>query len=115
MYCSVAVLKVTMEIEYDPPSDFSLPSPPYYRPASSVVIICSTIGAVGSVYYEWSSTFGQSFVNDSTTSDRVNISILQPHHAGVHTCTAFDDAGNTGNQSTEMRLIGNNSYIATSQ
>ena len=36
----------------------------------------------------------------------VNESILASSDAGIHTCTATDAEGNTGANSTEMRLIG---------
>ena len=100
-----------MEVEYDPPSDFNFPSPPYYRPATPVTIICNATEAVGSVYYQWSSTSSRSFASSSTRSDRVSTSQLKSYDAGVHTCTAFDGVGNTGSQSTEMQLVGTLEWI----
>ena len=91
---------------YSRPSDFDLPSPPYYRPASTVTLTCTAHHAVGSVSYRWSSTCGSSCFASSSTSQSVSKSILQSIDAGVHTCRATDSLGNTGSNATEMILIG---------
>ena len=90
---------------YNPPSDFTLPSPPYYRPATSINLTCLAHGTTGTVNYEWYSTCTDCFVS-SSTSRVISDAILQSNDAGVHTCTAVDSSGNTGNKSTEMNLIG---------
>ena len=90
---------------YDPPFDFTLPSPPYYRPATSVALTCHAYGTTGTVTYQWTSTCSSCFVSGST-SQTVSDSILQSIDAGIHTCTATDSNNNTGSNSTEMRLIG---------
>ena len=90
---------------YNPPSDFTLPSPPYYRPATPVSFTCHAPDATGSVTYRWSSTCSSCFAS-SSTSQTISDSVLQSIDAGVHTCTVEDSNGNTGSNSTEMRLIG---------
>ena len=100
-----SALKVTIEVTYDPPSDFNLPSPPYYRPASTVTLTCRAHSPVGSVSYQWSSTCTSCFAS-SSTSQSATQTILQSNDAGVHTCTATDSVNNTGRNSTEMKLIG---------
>ena len=100
-----SALKVTIEVTYDPPSDFNLPSPPYYRPASTVTLTCRAHSPVGSVSYQWSSTCTSCFAS-SSTSQSVSQTMLQSNDAGVHTCTATDSVSNTGRNSTEMKLIG---------
>ena len=98
-------LNVSIEVSYNPPSDFTLPSPPYYRPASSVTLTCRAHGATGTVRYQWSSTCSSCFAS-SSTSQSVSDNILTSNDAGVHSCTATDADGSTGTNSTEMQLIG---------
>ena len=100
----LSVLKVTIEVTYNPPFDFTLPSPPYYRPASSVTLTCRAHHASGPIYYQWSSTCSNCFAN--STDQTISETILNSDSAGVHTCNATDSDGNTGENSTEMRLIG---------
>lgn len=100
------VLKVEMNVYYTPPTDFNFPSPPYYRPATSVTISCTTTEAIGQVRYKWSSTAINNFANISSSTNRISTNILKSSDAGIHTCTLYDGAGNTGNQSTTIKLIG---------
>ena len=93
-------------MDYTPPSDFSLPSPPYYRPASSVSLTCvAPSDAVLPLTYHWTSTCSSCFAF-SNTSSRVTIDILRSSDAGVHTCTVTDAVGHIGHAVTEMKLIG---------
>ena len=105
--CSIiSAYNVGIEVDYNPPSDFSLPSPPYYRPASSVTLTCVAHDAIDTVQYQWTSTQNRSFAhtkNDSSISHQ----LLTAHDAGIHTCTVTDHWGNTGTASTEMSLFGN--------
>ena len=96
---------MVIDVAYNPPSDFTLPSPPYYRPASPVSLTCHAPDATGSASYRWSSTCSSCFAS-SSTSQTINHIILKSIDAGVHTCTVVDSNGNTGSDSTEMRLIG---------
>ena len=105
-----AALNVTIEVSYNPPSDFTLPSPPYYRPATPVTLTCHAHGATGTVRYQWSSTCSSCFVS-SSTSQSVSRNILTSGDAGVHTCAVTDADGNTGTNSTEMGLIGERKLI----
>ena len=100
-----SVVKVTINVTYNPPSDFNLPSPPYYRPATSVTLTCLAHHPTGSVSYERSSTCSSCFAS-SSTSQSISDSLLQSNDAGIHTCTVTDSNGNTGSNGTEMRLIG---------
>lgn len=102
--------KMSIRVDYNPPSDFSLPSPPYYRPASSVTLTCIAHDAIGFVLYQWTSTGNRSFVhgrNGSSISQR----LLTAFDAGVHTCEATDKWGNTASITTEMSLFGNLSIL----
>ena len=101
---------MTIDVTYNPPSDFTLPSPPYYRPATSVTLTCHTHNATGSVTYQWSSTCTSCFAS-SSTAQSISDSILTSSDAGVHTCTVTDQDGNTGNGSTPMQLIGIQSKV----
>ena len=97
------MLKVSISIQYTPPSDVSF-RPPNYRPATSVTLTCEVEGATGTVSYQWTSTCSSCFV--SGTSQSVSQSRLFSTDAGVHTCTVTDGGGNTGSASTEMNIIG---------
>ena len=101
---------MTIEVTYNPPSDFTLPSPPYFRPATSVTLTCHAHGATGTVRYRWSSTCSSCFAS-SSSSQSVSKSILKSNDAGVHTCTVTDADGNTGTNSTEMQLIGKKGFL----
>ena len=96
---------MTIDVTYNPPFDFTLPSPPYYHPTSSVTLTCRAHHATGSVSYQWSSTCSSCFAS-SSTAQTISETILKSNSAGVHTCRATDGGGNTGSNSTEMRLIG---------
>ncbi|CAI8046104.1 hypothetical protein GBAR_LOCUS25483, partial [Geodia barretti] len=98
-------LKVTIDVTYNPPSDFNLPSPPYYRPATSLTLTCRAHHPTGSVSYQWSSTCSSCFAR-SSSSQSITKTTLQSIDAGVHTCTATDGSGNTGSNTTEMRMMG---------
>ena len=104
-YILTSVLKVTIAVTYNSPSDFDLPSPPYYRPGTSVSLTCTAHHAVGSVSYRWSSTCSSCFAS-SSSSQTISDSILQSNDAGVHTCTVTDSNSNTGSNTTDMKLIG---------
>ena len=99
------VLKVLIEVSYNPPSDFTLPSPPYYRPATTVNLTCRAYGTTGYVNYRWSSTCSSCFAS-SDASQTISTSILKSTDAGIHTCTVNDGNSNIGSNTTEMRLIG---------
>ena len=102
---TLSAFEVTIEVTYNPPFDFTLPSPPYYRPASSVTLTCRAHHASGSVSYQWSSTCSSCFAS-STTAQTISETILKSNSAGVHTCRVTDGDGNTGSNNTEMKLIG---------
>ena len=97
---------MSISVDYNPPSDFSLPSPPYYRPASSVTLTCIARDGIGFILYQWRSTGNRSFVHGRNESS-VSQKILTAFDAGVHTCTATDEWGNTAAITTEMSLFGN--------
>lgn len=93
-------------MDYNPPPDFTLPSPPYYRPASSVTLTCTAHNAISHVHYLWTSTESSSFTYDRNGSS-IYQKLLTVNDAGVHTCTATDVWGNSGAASTEISLFGN--------
>ena len=92
-------------MSYNPPFDFTLPSPPYYRPASSVTLTCISEDGTEPLQYRWSSTCSDCFTSDNSSS-HISINILKSTDAGIHTCTVIDAAGETGFAITEMKLIG---------
>ena len=103
---STPALNVSIRVSYTPPSDFTLPSPPYYRPASSVSLTClAPSDAVPPLTYRWSSTCSSCSVS-SSSSREITIDILRSSDSGTHTCTVTDSEGHTGQANTEMRLFG---------
>ena len=100
---------MSIQVNYTPPSDFSLPSPPYYRPASSVSLTCLAHDAVGTTSYLWFSTNTQSFVNGAS-GGTITRDILTGFDAGYHICTATDQVGNSGTAMTPMELFGKRTF-----
>ena len=92
---------------YRPPADFTLPSPTYFRPATSVTLTCHVEQASEDVSYQWTSTNPKSFVVNSKSSI-VRKTILTSDDAGNHTCTATDSSGNLHLSTIEMQMIGEN-------
>ena len=92
---------------YKPPADFTLPSPPYFRPATSVTLTCQVEQASEDVSYQWTSTNPKSFVVNHTSST-VRKTILTSDDAGNHTCTATDSSGNSNSSTIKMQMIGEN-------
>ena len=110
---SFAVLNVSILVDYTPPPDFNLPSPPYYRPASSVSLTCLALpDAVSPLTYHWSSTCSSCNVSDYR-SRHITIDILKSSDAGIHTCTVTDAEGHSGSAETQMRLYGMTPAIHT--
>ena len=95
-----------IRVTYNPPSDFTLPSPPYYRPASSVTLTCMALSdVVGPLIYHWSSSCSSCVISGNDSSV-ISIDVLKSSDAGVHSCTVIDAEGHTGNTSSNMILIG---------
>ena len=101
------VLGVRVLIDSDIPSDFLLPSPPYYPPASSVSFTCSSHGLPGPIQYQWTST-GNSFPRQSAKIDITNMNI---HDAGNYTCTVTDGHGITSHITTTIIFTGEYNII----
>ena len=104
-------LKTAIHIDYTPPDQYPDYAPPNYRAASSVTLRCTTEGASGSVSYRWSSTCSSCFASSSSSSF-VSENILRSRDRGVHTCTATDTIGNTGNSSIQMNIVGKLSFFS---
>ena len=100
-----AGLNVSIIVDYSHPAGFFLPSPPYYRPASSVTLRCIAHGAIGTVDYQWTSTQNKSFAHGAR-GESIFQRILTAFDAGTHSCMATDELGNTGIGLTDMKLYG---------
>lgn len=98
-------LSVSIQVEYNPPRDFTLPSPPYYRPASSVTLRCIAKNGASPLQYHWSSTCSNCFASNSS-SRHISTNILKSTDVGTHTCTVTDREGYSGYARTEMKLNG---------
>ena len=97
-------LEVSIIVDYSPPPDFHMPSPPYYRPASSVTLECVVANGTTPMRYRWTSTCSSCFAYG--TSNYINTDILTHEDAGIHRCSVTDAEGNTGFATTEMKLVG---------
>ena len=97
---------MTIDVDYSPPSDFTL-QPPYYRAASSVNLTCNVDGLEGDIVYNWTSTCsGNCFVVSGRSSRSMSKWALQSTDSGFHTCTVSDIGGCVGNASIEMKVVG---------
>ena len=96
---------VAIKVTYNPPADFILQSPPYFRRATSVILTCHVEGTSGPVSYHWTSTNPNSFVVNSRSST-VSKTRLTSNDAGNYTCYATNSGGNTSFNTIEMQIIG---------
>ena len=95
-------------MDYNPPPDFSL-RPPYYRPASSVILRCITEDVATPLQYSWSTLCPDCVESNYTyqSSSQVrSITILSLRDAGTHKCTVTDSEGRSGYATTEIKLFG---------
>ena len=108
----IADMTVAVRAEYNSPPGFHLPSPPYYRPASSLGLRCNVQGAMGPVSYHWTTT--------STTSTTpifawmqsqrtISLNRLTVLNVGNYTCSVNDSDGFVVSASTTVTLIGESS------
>ena len=98
-------VEVTIEITYSSPGTYPVYSPPNYRAASAVTLKCVASGYSGFISYHWTSTCTNCFASNSS-SQTISNSGLRYRDAGVHTCSVTDGLGNTGSNSTTMRIVG---------
>ena len=98
---------MTIKVTHNPPADSTIPSPPYFRPATSVTLTCHVEGTSRPVSYHWTSTNPNSFVVNSRSST-VSKTILTSDDAGNHTCYATSSGGSTSSNTIKMQLIGEN-------
>ena len=97
-----SAVSVDVWVTYKAPPDFKLSSPPYYRPASSVSLMCVVNGASGSVRYEWSFPSSVPYYSESSI---MSLS-LTAQNAGHYSCTVTDEDGSALSASTEIILVG---------
>ena len=107
---SSIALNVTILVEYDPLPDFTLQSPPYYRPATPVSLTCVVNDGTPPMGYRWSSTCSNCFASHSRSS-HISTSVLNANDAGTHKCTAYDAEGRSGYATSEMKLIGKFTHL----
>ena len=100
-----SAMSVDIQITYKAPPDFKFSSPPYYRPAGSVSLMCVVNGASGSVRYEWSFRSGVTYYSESSITSYKRLS-LTAQNAGHYTCTVTDEDGSAVSASTEIILVG---------
>ena len=111
---SVAV-NVTIEITYSSPGTYPVYSPPNYRAASNVTLKCVVSGYSGSISYHWTSTCSSCSFAYKRYSQTITKVSLKYFDAGVHTCSVTDGLGNTGSNSTTMKIVGKHSKRSHSQ
>ena len=105
IFLSLIAIRVTIQITYTSPGTYPVYSPPNYRAASAVSLRCVASGYSGSISYQWSSTCSSCFAS-SSSSQTISDNILRSRDAGVHTCSVTDSLGNTGSNSTTMKIVG---------
>ena len=98
-------MSVDILVAYEAPPDFDLPSPPYFRPGSSLTLRCVPQGSSQSIQYQWLSISSQSFTHGSTSSE-VHDNTLTLYDAGLHTCTITDNDGSRTSHSIQITLYG---------
>ena len=96
---------MTIGVNYSPPADFNLTSPPNYKTNTDVTFTCQVEGASGDVNYQWSSTAESKLPADSN-SKVLTKSMLNSSDIGNYTCTATDANNNIGSETTEVDVIG---------
>ena len=93
-------------MSYTAPDQYPTYQPPEYRTASAVSLRCVAHGTSGYVSYSWSSTCSSPCFAYSSSSQTISRDFLRWYDAGVHTCTVSDALGNSGSNSTEMKVVG---------
>ena len=63
-------------------------------------------GATGSVQYSWSSTCQTDCFTTGRSTSTISEPFLRSRDTGVHTCTATDSVGNSGNDSEYLNIVG---------
>ena len=99
-------MKVNISVSYNPPSDFHLPSPPYYRPASSVQFTCSVYGAIEPIRYYWTTNSSYPTFAYQRFSPTLRIDRMTASAAGLYTCTILEGDGVVLSASTTIQLDG---------
>ena len=78
-----------------------------YAPGSAVQLLCTADSRFAPVATIWNSTCnGSCFVLQQMNQDMITSDILHSADGGNHSCIVFDDVGNTGYATIEMRVIG---------
>ena len=105
-YQSVTDFKVSIAVNYTPPSTFHFVAP-YYRAASPLSLTCEVDGISGEgVFYEWRSTCAGNCFAARQTSKTVSTQYLHSYDSGVHTCIVYDGLGCSGNTSISIHVSG---------
>ena len=98
--------KVSISVNYTPPSTFHYVDP-YYRAASPLSLTCDVDGISGEgVFYEWRSTCVGNCFAARQTSKTVSTQYLHSYDSGVHTCIVYDGLGCSGNASITVHVSG---------
>ena len=98
-------LTVNITVSYLPPPGIAL-GPNEYRAASGPVNVnCIAVGGSGAVRFQWSSTC-RSCPFQSAASQTISRAAVHSGDTGIHTCTAVDGTGNSGNGSITFNIVG---------
>ena len=99
-------VKVNIYAIYDQPPDFDLPSPPYYRPATSVTLQCNVTGATGPISYHWTSNSSNPLSAYQQALQNIRITRMRVVNSGLYVCTVTDSDEVTFSSSTTVSLAG---------
>ena len=109
VYCSSSGLTVTIDVDYNAPSDF-VGGPNDYRAASTVTLTCRVQEATGVETYLWTSTCTGPLTHcyvPGRTSHTITRTTLRSTDSGMHTCTATNPITRwTGSATIEMNVVG---------
>ena len=96
-----------LSIIYSTPTDFNLPSPPFYRTGSTVTFVCTAYRLPEPVRYRWTST-----ARDIGARNQQSLKITNMRRSDeeVYICRVTDGHGAITTIRTVLQIHGENVY-----
>ena len=98
-------LTVNITVSYLPPPGIALGPNEYWTASGPVDVTCIAVGGSGAVRFQWSSTC-RSCLFQPAASQTITRAAVHSGDTGIHTCTAVDGTGNSGNGSITFNIVG---------